>query len=400
LIVTADRCDPDLSFCASDDDETGSNASGDEADDGMVLEETDKERLPADFKDARGTGNSFLAVANMPSNDRSFVSRGDKIGVFKTSEDEIKYSVTINVNSPRGKVTPARVRRHTHATRRCCSCCLSLSPSLSGLVLQMMLHEQDTKMILLDPHNKSSLYCMDVATETIVDEWKTDANGFTVNDVLPEQKYAQQMPVQTFLGINETSGFLIDPRLPSQKHSLANSFQYGFSTNAQLTCAATTGNGEFVTGSRTGAIRLMNDRTFTKPNDHPERRPRATTEFAGLGDAIIGVDVSEDGKWVLGTCETYLLVFPTAINGKSGFQKKISRPEKEAMAAIKLRLKPEDVLRVGGKVQFTTAHFNTRHVGTSEEPERRIITSTGRFVVTWNFRQVKQGRLQEYSVRA
>jgi hypothetical protein len=52
----------------------------------------------------------------------------------------------------------------------------------------MMLHQQDNKMIFLDPNRKSSLYCMDVATETIVDEWKTDSNGFTLTDVLPEQK--------------------------------------------------------------------------------------------------------------------------------------------------------------------------------------------------------------------
>ena len=71
---------------------------------------------------------------------------------------------------------------------------------------------------------------------------------------------------------------------------------------------------------------------------------------------------------------------------------------KEKPAPLKLRLKPADVARVG-KVSFTPARFNTRHVSHSAGIERTIVTSTGNFVVTWNFRHVKKGKLQEYQVQ-
>jgi hypothetical protein len=35
-------------------------------------------------------------------------------------------------------------------------------------------------------------------------------------------------------------------------------------------------------------------------------------------DAILGVDVSEDGKWILATCETYLLLLTTEATDESG----------------------------------------------------------------------------------
>ena len=40
-----------------------------------------------------------------------------------------------------------------------------------------MMHEQDDKMIILDPAKLTSLYCMDVETETVIDEWKTSEYG-------------------------------------------------------------------------------------------------------------------------------------------------------------------------------------------------------------------------------
>ncbi|KAF9018163.1 hypothetical protein BGZ52_004484 [Haplosporangium bisporale] len=45
-------------------------------------------------------------------------------------------------------------------------------------------------------------------------------------------------------------------------------------------------------------------------------------------------------------------------------------------------------------VSFTPARFNT---GANEE-EMQIVTSTGPYVITWNFRRVKLGH-REYSMR-
>jgi hypothetical protein len=60
-----------------------------------------------------------------------------------------------------------------------------------------------------------------------------------------------------------------------------------------------------------------------------------------------------------------------------------------------LRLKPEHVELMEGKVNFTPARFN---VGESDE-ERSIVTSTGPYIITWNFRKVKQNKLKEYTMK-
>lgn len=63
-------------------------------------------------------------------------------------------------------------------------------------------------------------------------------------------------------------------------------------------------------------------------------------------------------------------------------------------APRRLQLRLDDIRLLGGSVSFTPARFNTEKGGT----EHTIATSTGPYVVTWNFRRVKQGRLQDYQV--
>jgi len=57
----------------------------------------------------------------------------------------------------------------------------------------------------------------------------------------------------------------------------------------------------------------------------------------GLGEPIKSIDVSLDGKWVLATCKTYLLVVPTELgSGKTGFEspmgKEKPKPKKLTIA--------------------------------------------------------------------
>ena len=60
----------------------------------------------------------------------------------------------------------------------------------------------------------------------------------------------------------------------------------------------------------------------------------------------------------------------------------------------RLQLKPEHVAALGIPISFTSAKFNT-----GEGEEKNIVTSTGPYVITWNFRRVKQGKLYDYSIR-
>jgi hypothetical protein len=85
------------------------------------------------------------------------------------------------------------------------------------------------------------------------------------------------------------------------------------------------------------------------------------------------------------------LVIETQVQGesKSAFEKSIKTKPK------RLQLKPEHVAWMGHNIHFTPAKFDTGE----NTMEKSIITSTGPYVITWNFRKVKNGRLHEYNIK-
>jgi hypothetical protein len=115
--------------------------------------EDDVETGPKD-----GAENSQLAVGY--KHDRSFVVRGNKIGVFKhTPDNQLQFSTTIsNLMTPKGK---------------------AFAPN------KVMLHQQDQDMILQNLDNPNSLYRMDLETGKVVDEWK-------VHDDIPVKVFAPE----------------------------------------------------------------------------------------------------------------------------------------------------------------------------------------------------------------
>jgi len=232
---------------------------------------------------------------------------------------------------------------------------------------------------------------MDLTRGDVVEEWKT-SDQYSVMEMCPQAKYAQMTSTQTLLGLNEKSFYQLDPRLSGEKQVTARSFTYGKSP--ALSCIATTERGEMVMGSRKGEIRLFSDKTLSKNMDILDTmKPRAKTTLPGLGDPIIGIDVTADSKWILATCKNYLVVAPTTLaRGTTGFQTPMG---KEKPVPRVLRLKPDHVNMMGGDVKFTPARFN---VG-EKENERSIVTSTGPYVITWNFRKVKQNKLNEYTMK-
>ena len=115
-----------------------------------------------------------------------------------------------------------------------------------------------------------------------------------------------------------------------------------------------------------------------------------------FGDPILGVDTTENGKYILATCKTYLLLINTELSdgsGGTGFTKSMGGAEAKPIPK-RLQLKPEHVAYMGSAPSFTPARFST---GQSEE--RAIITSSGPYVITWNLRRVKQGHLHDYQIK-
>ena len=130
-------------------------------DDGQPSEHYDSDESEEDVvtRDDDGNVNSQLAVGY--KHDRSFVVRGSKIGVFKhTSNDNLEFSTNISrVETPKGKLfSPAKV----------------------------MLHAEDTNMILQNAADPHSLYRMDLEYGKVVDEWKVH-DDIPVNTFAPEK---------------------------------------------------------------------------------------------------------------------------------------------------------------------------------------------------------------------
>lgn len=132
LTVEDEPEDEDLEE-VEDDGQKSEHYDTDESEDDVVVREDD------------GNVNSQLAVGY--KHDRSFVVRGSKIGVFKhTPNNNLEFSTNISrVETPNGKL---------------------FSPK------KVMLHAEDTNMILQKDDDPHSLYRMDLEYGKVVDEWK------------------------------------------------------------------------------------------------------------------------------------------------------------------------------------------------------------------------------------
>lgn len=96
--------------------------------------------------------------------------------------------------------------------------------------------------------------------------------------------------------------------------------------------------------------------------------------------------------WVLATTQTYLLCVPTLCsNGKTGFDHRMG---KEKPNPMKLQVKATDIAKHQlGALNFKPAKFNNF---SSSGEETSIVTSSGIYLITWNFKKVKRGILNEY----
>jgi hypothetical protein len=332
-------------------------------DDGQQSEHYDSDEEEDDVvtRDDDGNVNSQLAVGY--KHDRSFVVRGSKIGVFKhTANNNLEFSTNISkVETPKGKL---------------------FSPK------KVMLHAEDTNMILQNEADPNSLYRMDLEYGKIVDEWKVH-DDIPVNTFAPESKFSQMTGEQTFLGLSRNALYRIDPRLAGNK--LVDSELKQYVSKNEFSAAATTEKGYIAVASNKGDIRMF-DRLGIN----------AKTHIPALGEPIIGLDVSADGRWILATCRTYLLLIDALQKGgknegKLGFEKSFGKDSKPQPR--RLGLTPSHVAQfqheTGAPLSFTTARFNTGEGLT----ETSIISSTGPFIVTWNMTKVLAGRKDPYTIK-
>ncbi|KAK4443880.1 VID27 cytoplasmic protein-domain-containing protein [Podospora aff. communis PSN243] len=334
-----------------------------EEDDGPASEhyDSDEDEDDVDAKPKDTDVNKQLAVGY--KHDRSFVVRGSKIGVFKhTPNNHLEFSTNISkVQTPDGKL---------------------FSPK------KVMLHNEDRNMILQKDNDPNRLYRMDLEYGKVVDEWKVHED-IPVVTFAPENKFAQMTHEPTFLGVSHNALYRVDPRLSGSKLVDAQLKQYA--SKNDFSAIATTAKGHIAVASNKGDVRLF-DRLGIN----------AKTHIPALGEAIIGLDVSADGRWVLATCKTYLLLVDALQKsgkneGKLGFEKSFAADQKPQPR--RLALTPEHVAQfayeTGKGVNFTPAKFNT---GEGSD-ESSIITATGPYIVEWSLKKVLGGKKAPYMIK-
>ncbi|KAF3940706.1 hypothetical protein ABW19_dt0202562 [Dactylella cylindrospora] len=346
----------------SEEDDYGQSSSEEREDEDSETEDNpiadEDDQFP---DDGNREENSQLAVGY--KSDRSFVIRGSQIGVFKhTPTNHLQFSTTINkVQTPKGKLFQPK---------------------------KVMLHTGDRSMILQNESAPNSVYRMDIETGKVVDEWKVHDDIPIINYV-PENKFAQVTDEQTFVGHSKNALFRVDPRLSGNK--MVDSELKQYMSKNDFSAAATTEKGYIAVASNKGDIRLF-DRLGINAKSH----------LPALGDPITGIDVSADGRWILATCRTYLLLVDAKQEsgknaGKLGFERAFSKDSKPKPR--RLALSPSHVAQfqqeTKSPISFTTAKFNT---GMDTE-ETSIITSTGPFIITWDIKKVLKGLKDPYTIR-
>ncbi|TFK43475.1 VID27 cytoplasmic protein-domain-containing protein [Crucibulum laeve] len=347
----------DVSDDEEDEDEVFSELDPAEeaSDDSEQEEEEDEGNLPPAL--SKGERNSQLTVGY--KGDRSYVVRGNNIGVFNHSSDNsVKYYATISkIATTKGK---------------------EFKPK------HVMLHDQDTKMVLMNPTDPNSLYSMDIERGKVVEEWKVH-DDITVDHIAPDNKFAPTTREQTLVGASHNALFRIDPRVAGMKMVESQYKQY-VSKN-KFSGVATTAAGKLAVASEKGDIRMFD--SIGK---------NAKTALPPLGDPILGIDVTADGRYIVATTKTYLLLIDTLIGegryaGQLGFDR--SFPATSKPVPRRLQLRAEHVAYMGHGISFTPARFNQ---GEGQE-ENAIVTSTGQFVIAWDFAKVKKGHLDKYEIK-
>lgn len=261
-----------------------------------------------------------------------------------------------------------------------------------------LLMKAETNMLLMSPLKEgkphaSGLEQLDIETGKIVTEWKFEKDGtdITMRDIANDTKGSQLDPSEsTFLGLDDNRlcqwdmrdrrGMVQNIGGAADNSTVLNWAQgHQFSRGTNFQCFATTGDGSIVVGSVDGKIRLYSKTSMRQ----------AKTAFPGLGSPITHVDVTYDGKWILGTTDSYLILICTLFTDKDGNTKTgfSGRMGNRIPAPRLLKLTPLDSHLAGTDNTFHGGHFSW--VTESGKQERHLVATVGKFSVIWDFHRVK-----------
>ncbi|XP_020083195.1 protein CYPRO4-like [Ananas comosus] len=267
-----------------------------------------------------------------------------------------------------------------------------------------LLMRAESNMLLMSPGqagkpHSTGVYQLDIETGKVVTEWKFEKDGsdITMRDITNDSKGSQLDPSEsTFLGLDDNrlcrwdmrdrSGMVQNIASSNESPVLHWTQGHQFSRGTNFQCFASTGDGSVVVGSIDGKIRLYSKNSMRM----------AKTAFPGLGSPITNVDVTFDGKWILGTTDTYLILICSIFKDKDGKEKTgfSGRMGNKIAAPRLLKLTPLDSHLAGKDNKFHGGQFSW--VTENGKQERHLVATVGKFSIIWNFQQVKNSNHECY----
>ena len=242
-----------------------------------------------------------------------------------------------------------------------------------------LLYKSENNILLLDENNPFILYQYDLPKEKIVNEWKTEK--ISISDVCSFKKTAQTTDEPLIYGVNSKSVFTLDERV-NNKNNIVEIKTYNTKNYANKIMSNS--NGQFVTGSIKGDIRLYDKMGI-----------KAKNLFSFYGDPIRYIDISSDDQYILLTCDKYLILINSGCTeeNKNSFLKTIKTIERKT--PLRLQIKTTDIVKYGlNNANYTPAKFNMNKSG-----ENNIITSLGEYIIIWNYNDIRKGKIASYKIK-
>ena len=244
---------------------------------------------------------------------------------------------------------------------------------------QGLLYKSERNILFLDENNPKIIHQYDLTKEKIINNWKSD--NVEISDICSIQKNGQTTDNSLIYGVNSKSIFTLDDRV-NNKNNIVDIKNY--SNKNYSNKIMSTNNGEFMTGSIKGELRL-----------YDKIGGKARNVFSFYGDPIKHIDISSDDKFILITCDKYLLLvnIMNKDGKKSGFYNNIKNNNRAT--PIRLQIKNNDIIEYGlANANYTAGKFNMNKNG-----ENNIITSLGEYIIIWNFNDIKKGKFLNYKIK-
>jgi WD40 repeat protein len=240
--------------------------------------------------------------------------------------------------------------------------------SLSGDVVnpnKMILTEQDTKVLIKDNTIGNTVFFMDLEKGKVIQELTT--NNY-LEDIAPSGKLSFMGTDSMFYACARQNIMMMDPRTASsvvQQRPYATDYKFNTITTAQ--------NGQYAVGSSNGEIRLYGSVGGNAKNVIPSFN----------NEAILSMDASKDGKFLLTCTKSNVMLIKTSQAGKNGFDYMFRKGDKPR--PIPLKIHASALAKHGiAKPQFKFAKFDQKEKGL----ESFIVACVGEHMIFWSMKKL------------